>query len=148
MESISGINRLIYGVEVALTFRSPLAWRILAAVPMDCLRVELAPEDVPTMQIADGRWLADWTKAVISEQADSGAHVRALAHAGEPVQGPLTCTASLAEGSRTDIVPPLVIFDGWHRAAAWVAQLGCGAHYPITANLVVTRKPVPLLPIG
>ncbi len=78
-----GEMRLLNGVEVALTRRSPLAWRILAGWPIACLRIEIAPEDVPALRITDGRIAHDWTTAVLNDQTDSGAHVRALAGAAE-----------------------------------------------------------------
>lgn len=140
-----GEMRLLSGAEVALTCRPPLAWRILAGWPIACLRIEIAAEDVPALRITDGRTAQDWTTAVLSDQTDSGSHVRALADAAEAVSGPLICTAQTTDGSVSRMRPPIVIFDGWHRAAAWIAQLRRGAAFPITGSLVVTQHPVPLL---
>ncbi len=140
----AGPDRLVLGVEVTLTRRSPLAWRILAGWPMGCLRVEIVPEDVPGLRITDGRTADAWTTAVLAGQTDSGAHVRALAAAPEPVSGPLICTAQSADGGLVRVKPPIVIFDGWHRAAAWIEQLRHGAAYAITGMLLVTEHPVPL----
>ena len=121
----------------------PLTWRILRGVPIVCVRVEIAPEDVPALRIADGRKADDWTSAVLTDQGDSGAHVRVLAGAVDLVAGPLVCTAQTAGG--TQVRSPVVIFDGWQRAAAWISQLRGGAAYPITSSLVITRDAVPLL---
>ena len=143
--TFQGEGRLLNGVEVALTHRSPLAWRILAGWPIACVRVEIAPEDVPALRITDGRTVEEWTTAVLQDQTDSGAYVRELADAAKEVFGPLTCTAQTADGSAARVQPPIVIFDGWHRAAAWVAQLRRGRKYSLTGSLVVTQNPVPLL---
>ena len=59
--------------------------------------------------------------------------------------GPLLCTARSQDGSATRILPPVVIFDAWHRAAAWIAQLRRGTAYSITGYLIVTQHQVPLL---
>lgn len=143
--TFEGDERLLSGVEVTLTRRSPLAWRILAGWPMASLRIEIAPDDVAALRITDGRTVEDWTNAVLKDQMESGAHVRALADTAEVVSGPLTCTAQTADGSVACVKPPIVIFDGWHRAAAWIAQLRRGATYPMAGSLVVTRHPVALL---
>jgi hypothetical protein len=124
-----GNAKLLVGVELAVTFRSPLAWRILAGWPIACARVELVPEDVDALRIADGRTAEDWTTAVLEDQTDSGRHVRGLADAGREVVGPLTCTAQTADGTVARLQPPIVILDGWHRVAAWIAQLRNGANY-------------------
>ena len=112
---------------------------------MSCVRVEIVPEDVPALRITDGRTAEEWTTAILRDQTDSGKHVRELADAGGEVIGPLTCTAQTATGSVARVQPPIVIFDGWHRVGAWIAQLRRGAKYSITGNLVVTQHPVPLL---
>jgi len=143
--SFEGDGRLLNGVEVALTHRSPLAWRILVGWPIACVRVEIAPEDVPALRITDGRTADEWTTAILQDQTDSGKHVRDLANATGEGTGPLTCTAQTADGSVARIQPPILIFDGWHRGGAWIAQLRRGANYSITGNLVVTQHPVPLL---
>ncbi len=70
----------------------------------------------------------------------SGEWVRALAGRAEPVGGPLLGVARRAEG-------PVTLFDGMHRAAAWVAQARTGRIYPITVNVVVTERPAPAFEI-
>ena len=142
---LQGDARILLGVEVAVNYRSPLAWRILAGWPVGCARVEILPEDAPALRIADGRTADEWTTAVLGDQTDSGAHVRRLADAGREVVGPLTCTAQTADGTAARLQAPIVIFDGWHRVAAWIAQLRRGANYRISGNLVVTQHPVPFL---
>jgi hypothetical protein len=143
--ALQGDAKLLGGVEVVLTYRSPLAWRMVAGWPMACARVEIVPEDLPTLRIADGRTAEEWTTAILEDQTDSGKHVRNLADAVREVVGPLTCTAQTADGSVGRVQAPVVIFDGWHRAAAWIAQLQRGANYSISGSLVVTQHPVPLL---
>ena len=143
--SLHGDARLLVGVEVALTYRSPLAWRILAGWPMACARVEIVPEDVPALRITDGRTAEEWTTAILDDQTDSGRHVRNLADAARGVVGPLTSTAQTADGSVAHVQAPIVIFDGWHRVAAWIAQLRRGANYAVSGSLVVTQHPVPFL---
>lgn len=143
--ALQGEARLLAGVEVALTYRSPLAWRMFAGWPLACARVEIVPEDVPTLRITDGRTAEEWTTAILEDRMDSGRHVRGLADVAKEVVGPLTCTAQTADGTVARVQTPIVIFDGWHRAAAWIAQLRRGANFSISGSLVVTQHPVPLL---
>ncbi len=143
--AVQGAARVLAGVEVALTYRSPLAWRMFAGWPMASARVEIAPEDVPALQITDGRTADEWTTAILEDHTDSGKHVRSLADGAREVVGPLTCAAQTADGTVGSVQAPIVIFDGWHRAAAWIAQLRRGANYSISGSLVVTQHPVPLL---
>jgi len=100
---------LLNGVEVALTHRSPLAWRILVGWPMACVRVEIAPEHVPALRITDGRTAEEWTTAILDDQTDSGKYVRELADAAEEVTGSLTCTAQTADGSVARTRPYLFV---------------------------------------
>ena len=116
-----------------------------AGWPMACARVEIVPEDVPALRITDGRTAEEWTTAILDDQTESGKHVRDLADAARAVAGPLMCTAQTTDGSVTRVQAPIVIFDGWHRVAAWIAQLRRGANYSISGSLVVTQHPVPLL---
>lgn len=143
--TFDGEDRVLNGVEVVLTRRSPLAWRILAGWPIVSLRVEIAAEDIAALRIMDGRSAEEWTTAVLNDQASAGVYVRALADGAEAVSGPLVCTAQTDGGGQSFVRPPIVLVDGWHRAAAWIAQLRRGAAYPIAGRLVVTEHPVPLL---
>jgi len=38
---------------------------------------------------------------------------------------------------------PVVIYDGWHRAAAWFEHIRSGRQYPILADLIITEGPDP-----
>jgi hypothetical protein len=143
--TFEGADRLLIGVEVALTRRSPLAWRIIAGWPIAAFRIEITAEDIGALRIVDGRTLEEWTATVLTDSSDSGAHVRRLVEATEQVAGPLTCTAQAVDADSPRVRPPIVVFDGWHRGAAWIAQLRRGRAYSILGNLVITEHPVPLV---
>ncbi len=130
-------------VEFALMTRSPLVWRLLAAGPAATLRVEISAEDLPLLRLADARSVAAWTEAALAEDSDSGRFIRSLADSREPVRGPLFCSAQMS--SVGQLTAPIVVFDGWHRVAAWAAQVRRRTPYPISAHLLVTRSPAPWL---
>lgn len=130
-------------VEMALITRSPLVWRLLAAWPAETLRVEISAEDIPGLILADARSVSEWTEAVISDDSDGGRHIRRMADSIEQVRGPLLCSAQKTPAGQ--LAAPIVIFDGWHRVAAWALQIKRRAPYPLSANLLVTRHAVRLL---
>lgn len=131
-------------VEFALLTRSPLIWRLLAAGPAETLSVEIGTEDLQLLVLADGRSVSAWTEAALAEDSDSGRHIRRMADAMEPVRGPLFCSARKSAAGR--LAAPIVVFDGWHRVAAWAAQVRRRDPYSVSAHLLVTRQPVALLP--
>ncbi len=140
-ETFDGADGFIEAVNFALQFRSPLVARILAARPMSVLNAEIDSADIPLLRLADTRTIEEW-KVTASHNPKSFNHYRALAESAEPVDGPLVCTAQ-TDGSKS-YVAPIIVFDGWHRVAAWTEQLG-RVDYPITAYLIITKDPVPLL---
>jgi len=140
---LSDPEAVLTGINTAVWHRSPLIARILIAGPQEhCVRVEIPFEEAEMLHIADGRRLAIWTDATLADQTADGEFVRALVAKDDAAVGSLVCTARAAEGG---IRPPLVIFDGWHRAATWVAHDRRGLSYPIVADLILTNEVPPLL---
>lgn len=131
-------------VDVALISRAPLLWRLLAAWPTETLQVEFDAEDVGALILADGRRAEDWATDAATDQSGAGQYIRRLAESTERVRGPLVCCAQ-RNPSGQGVVAPVVVVDGWHRVAAWIAHLRAGTSYPIRAHLVVTQNTVPLL---
>jgi hypothetical protein len=134
---------VLAGINTALWYRAPLIARVLNAGPHEhCLRVEISFEEAGILHIADGRRLATWTDAIVADRTSDGEFVRARAAKDDIAIGPLVCTAQFADES---IRPPIVIFDGWHRAATWVAHGRRGLSYAIVADLILTDKVPQLL---
>ena len=80
------------------------------------------------------------------DAAHSGEYVRGMAAAAEPVVGPLVCTCvGEVVNGELRLHPPFVVFDGWHRGAAWVLHGRAQRAYPIAVRLIVTQQPAPLL---
>ena len=130
----------LVGVNTALWYRAPLVARILIAQPEEyALQLELNLEDAPRLRLFDGQRLEAWTDAILVSTADTW--VRDRVPDPTPVLGPLICTGRLKDGKA---IPPLVIFDGWHRAAVWVAHGRAGMPYTIRVDLIVTADVPPL----
>lgn len=57
-----------------------------------------------------------------------------------PDLDPLVCTAEVAAGDADQLEWPIVIYDGWHRAAAWLIRAREGRPaYRLTAHLITTK---------
>lgn len=131
------------GVEMALTYHSCLVSEILAAEPVACFRALFRAADAPrivpykTMQP-----LPDFAASLEVDTSTSGDYVRRMVAADEAITGPLfcTCEADLVQGV-LEPRPAFVLFDGFHRGAAWVLQQAkTDREYPISARLILTKR--------
>jgi hypothetical protein len=135
-----GESGALQAVDIVLRFRAPVLARILGSLPVGCLRVELAKEDIPALRVFDGRSAADYANELMRESA----YVRGLAAGHARIEGPLLASA---RGADRRVVAPLTIFEGCHRLAAWIGQLAGGrAAYPLSSYLVVTQYETELFP--
>lgn len=136
-----GREGVLNSVDIAVFHRSPLVWRILVARPVHILLVEIDANDVSLLRLADSRTIEKWKLAAPGDQ-EGFKHYRELAENDKRIEGPLVCAAR-SDGA-DGFVPPVVVFDGWHRVAAWTDQLESD-DYPIRAYLILTQESVPLL---
>jgi hypothetical protein len=123
------------GLDFALTYYAPFVARILMAEPFGCMRVEILPEDVPHLVLYTG---AQGDSVVALH--DTQERVRAMVAGEERIVGPLTCTCQHEpiDPGGLRLIPPVVVFDGWSRLAAWILHGVNGKVYPITANVILT----------
>jgi len=129
------------GVELALRYRSPLVARILQAGPRAVLTVEFEPDDRASLFIADARPLPEWAAAI----AKQSTYVSVLAEGSDPVTRQLVCAVHAPGGHLDNIQGPVVIYDGWHRGAAWWLQMEAGRRHTISADLILTETLDPVL---
>ena len=110
--------------EVALTYYAQLVARVLFANPRACFLAELDTRDVPVLVAVNGRVpLADWAAIRARDPGHAGSYIRGMVDSPEPVAGPLVCAcAGETLGEEICVQPPLVVFDGCHRGAAWVLR--------------------------
>ena len=127
-----------------LWFRAPYIGRIMTRRPMrEALVVELETGDAEALFLADGRSLRQWRAAVTACGGDAREHLTALAEGTRQFQGKLVAEARV--DSAAQAVGPIVLYDGWHRAAAWAERMEQGRESPITAHLILTEGEDPLL---
>jgi hypothetical protein len=139
--ALSADQATLTGVNTALWYRAPLVAAMLSVSPLEhCLQVEFDVEEARHLHIADGRRLETWTDAILVSSDD--VWVRDRVPDPTPVVGPLICTGRFApEG----FAVPVIIFDGWHRAAVWVAHGRAGNRYAMRADIFVVQDEPPLL---
>lgn len=134
----------LQAIDIVLRFRAPVLARILGSLPVRCVHIELAPAHVRLLRVFDGRPARDYAAGLLAARSESGAYVRGLARGAERIRGPLVATAQRVSGR---IAPPITVFEGCHRLAAWIAQLASGAApYPIGGYLVITQYETDVFP--
>lgn len=134
-----GPDRSAAGVEIALRHRSPLAGRILSAGPVAVLRVEFEADDRAGLCIADGRRLSGWAVAISTPDSEEGRYVLNLA-GSDPITRHLVCAVHAPDGDLSNLQAPIVVYDGWHRGAAWMLQMEAGQHHTISGDLILTQR--------
>lgn len=131
-------------IDFALLSRAPYVARILAREPLATLRVALEPEDVPALWLADGRSVGQWIDATAEAGGEAHAHFLRLVSQPDEGRGRLVCAGRIVEGGNREM-GSVVVYDGWHRVAAWFETCRRGRPMPLEAYLVVVKHPDPLL---
>ena len=122
-------------VRFLLKNRRDVIAAIVAAQLVDCVSVEVQPDDLPLMLTMGAVPLDRLSSNMIAapETDESGRWVRRLAAADGDVAGPFL-------GIARDPAGPVTLLDGLHRAAAWVAHAKAGRHYPILVDVAITAE--------
>ena len=129
-------QRAALGMEVVLRHVPALVARILLAEPLDpdkpggAFRADFESADSTKLVLHTGVRLA-------SVDVFGNAHVQQLVKI--PDAAPIVCTIRVAGDDTTNVIEPFVIYDGWHRAAAWLISIREGRPYPLTAEIIKTR---------
>ena len=120
-------------------FRAPLIAPLEAACIIGCYLVEMTPGDFGMLRGWGGQSLEQHAETALTAPGGQGPWVRYLADAPNEITGPLLVVGRGTSG-------PFVVLDGLHRAAAWVVHVQGGREYSMSANVVITARP--LLKLG
>ena len=118
--------------DLTLRYRAPFVAHILSHYPAGAIMVDLEPQDADRLVLADGRSLEQW---IAQATGDSLAHFEQLRDAAGSPQGPVVA-AVLQPGPS-----PIVVFDGWHRGAAWFERCRTRRPSNLSAHLLIWTKP-------
>jgi hypothetical protein len=122
-----------------LRARAPYVQLILGRQPVKTLMVELEPEDEPSMLLADGRSVDDWIEGERQHNAQAWAHVQRMVASPDAASGAWVGAATLLDAEKNQL-GPVVLYDGWHRAAAWRECCKMGRPSAQRAFLVLTQR--------
>jgi hypothetical protein len=92
--------------------------------PGGAFRAEV--DNAMMLRLHSGVWSADWP---------GNEYVQHLVQNPNPT--PIVCTVQVSRDDTNSVVPPVTIFDGWHRAKAWLVS---GGPYPLIAEIVKTKR--------
>ncbi len=124
--------------------RSPYIARIISRVPLDTFRASIEPNDSSALLLANGWTIDRWITHVKAEKNDSFAHFSRLVEEPECSEGSLVCAAEVIDQTANQL-GAVVLYDGWHRVAAWFERLEMGRSSDIDVYLIVTGLADPLL---
>jgi hypothetical protein len=117
--------------DLTLRYRAPFVAHLVSHYPTGAVLVELELADAERIFLADGRHLSSWLSGASLE---STAYFASLRDAEVPPAGPLVASVH-SSGSG-----PYVLYDGWHRAAAWLDRCKSGKVSNIAAHLIVCGR--------
>lgn len=117
--------------DLALRYRAPLVAHILSHNPAGAIIANLDYNDAQNILLADGKKIEQWIENV---DGNSKEHFEKLCKAFEPPAGPLVGAVHQSGNG------PIVLYDGWHRAAAWFERCRNGNLSPIDAQLIIFTK--------
>jgi len=129
-------QRVILGMEIVLWHVPELIARILIAEPLSpteprgVFRAEFGLDDVDKLLLHSGVALSDYP---------SNEHVQRLVQT--PDLRPIVWTVQVEKDEPDQLVGPFVIYDGWHRAAAWLIRARRGRPDRLTAEVIKTKRP-------
>jgi hypothetical protein len=120
---------VLSGIDVVLQEFSVLTARIILAEPIDVLRVEFDRGDGEKLHLHNGGALIASVAGLMVDKAAT-------------LVGPLLCTVHVDQHDPERELGPVVIYDGWRRAANWLECARRRSDCGIGANLVKTKNPL------
>jgi len=136
-------NRLVC-LNLVLQCRAPYVARLIAREPVSTHHVAFEPQDAAAFVLADGSSIERWIEQTTAAGGEAYAHFRRMVENPAASTGRIVCAACVVNPVS---LPPgaVVLYDGWHRAAAWVERNRCGKPSTLEGYLIVARHPDPLL---
>lgn len=124
--------------DFALRHRAPLVSAILSLEPLQAVMVELDAAESEAISLFDGRDIDAWLKAADAAKDKGWRYVQDIVSGVLPLEGPLVVTATHRETPAP--IGPIILWDGWHRAAAWRRLFLDGKPLTMSVYLILTAK--------
>jgi hypothetical protein len=134
VEGVSRPDQRPNVLHVLLQARASILAAILAGEPIQCVRVQIIPDDISRLRVL-GQPSTSLTDSIPAYDSgiESGPWISNLVAQGTQVEGPFLAVGRNPEGL-------LTLLDGVHRAVAWAKHAQSGNHYPVVVNVVVTQQ--------
>lgn len=124
--------------DYALRFRAPLISAILKLEPIGTALYELNENESNAVVLFDRRNIDQWIQDAQNSNGKEWEHFQTMVDAETPPKGPLIASAKHEQSSNT--IGPLILWDGWHRAAAWYERCRIGKPSCISCYLIFTAN--------
>lgn len=124
--------------DFALRYRAPLAAAIFSKEPTQTVVVEFEAAESGALLLFDGRSIDAWFDAANAARDKGWEHVQEMASGASPLEGPLVASATYQAAPAP--IGPIILWDGWHRAAAWRQRFLNGKPSTISAFLILTAR--------
>lgn len=128
-----------------LWYRSPAIARVLDRVPLKTFVVDFEHKDSQSMVLADGRTMKQWIDDARRSNGAELEYFNQLVNDGSLHSGRLFCVSQMRRNQPLQI-GRLTVYDGWHRAAAWLERCNKGLVSMLRSYLVITRNEDRYLP--
>ena len=126
-------------IDLVLRTRSNLVVRLLGRRPLDSVLAELEPADMEGMLMANGLDLDGWIQEKEAAGDESYAHFLRLVEAPDPPMGRVVAAVEVLDRVRNQF-SPFILYDGWHRAAAWRERIRRGRPSLLNAYVIFTDQ--------
>lgn len=132
------INDKFSCADYALRFRAPLISAIFKLEPIGTALYELNENESSAIALFDRRNLDQWIQDAKKSNGSGWEHFQAMVDETQPPKGPLVASAKYQQSKNA--VGHLILWDGWHRAAAWHQRCKIGKSSCITCYLILTAN--------
>ena len=122
-----------------LSYRSPYVSRVIERGPVKTYKVAFDIKDIECLLLADSRPIQEWIKDTQTAGGESLEYFNSLVEEPDLIRGHLFCAAKILKTKPLEL-STIVIYDGWHRVAAWVINTQQQDMQPIEAYLTITKK--------
>ncbi len=131
-------------VSVALQFRPMFIARILASEPIVTLRGLIPAAEIASLALADGTTVPEWIASNARNGGEGLRSVQAMAESATRLHGALIVAAQLLSEEPEVVTGPKYLYDGWHRAAAWLERSKRGLDEDVPIYLILTKQQDPV----
>ncbi len=124
--------------DYILRFRPALISAIIKLKPVSTALFELNENESNAIMLFDGKNLDQWIQDENISNDSGWEHIQTMVGEEQAPNGALVASVEYEQAQNT--IGPLILWDGWHRAAAWHERCNNGKSSCITCYVILTAK--------